>query len=312
MQKTPRALKSPRAVKKQPTILQTVFEKSLCLTDKDIPWAKRAELYGKRIMGSFSLGQSSTLLRVLYYNRDYTEPSYCLYFASDKPVVNRTVVVRDYMTKQVICNVQNKPIQYEFVDDMTPTLEWLKKQGLSYMLVCEQLGKTSLGNPDLSDWAYLLVYPDMDVLERRAGYLSSLWKSSVVVKCVDDSKHQQWYDRVKVCFQLGVSTPVIICLLYYKSDYFEASTSSRPEFICAHPPVEYLSFKPIQLHTQLVLDTKFAALIHWVQHHKLRWTLGLCEEEQGQDQPISDTAYFMVWPSDPFGLNEQKIKHAMQ
>ena len=309
--KSPRILKSPRAVKKQPTILQTVFEKSLCLTDKDIPWPKRTEQYGKRIMGSFSLGQAMTLLRVVYYNRDYCQPSYFLDFMSDKPsLATEHCSVRDYMTKEVIYDSRKRPIKFEFKESFRSTLEWIKKQGLRYMLLCERLGNTYLDDPDLSDWAYLMVYPDMDVLETNSGYLSSIWKSNVVVKCVDDSKHQQWYDRVKVCFQLGIATPVIICSLYHKSDYYVVTaknTSIKPEFICRNP-IEYATLKPVTISTkqELVLETKFATLLNWTQHHKLRWTLGLEHVNGGEEESISDTAYFMVWPSSPFNLNEIK------
>ena len=315
--KSPRILKSPRAVKKQPTILQTVFEKSLCLTDKDIPWPKRTEQYGKRIMGSFSLGQALTLLRVVYYNRDYFQPSYFLDFTSEKPSLETEhCSVRDYMTKEVIYDSRKMPIVFEFKESFRSTLEWIKKQGLRYMLLCERVGKTFLGDPDLSDWAYLMVYPDMDVLETNSGYLSSIWKSNVVVKCVDDSKHQQWYDRVKVCFQLGIATPVIICSLYRKSDYYVVTTKEtqvKPEFVCRNP-IEYATLKPVLTQQELVLETKFATLLNWTHHHKLQWTLGLENQQQqqqnknieGEEDTISDTAYFMVWPSSPFNLNEIK------
>jgi len=277
----------------------------MCLPDRDIPLDQKFKVYGERISSSMSIGQPLCVIQVVYLNREYKQDTrlhtFVEYDGSDRLVHSPPVL--DFLTKQPILTDRESSIHYTMMEPILPVIEWIENQGMYWVLLCESCGKLFLGDPDVSDWAQIAVYVDMSVLEKRSGYLSSLWKGAVANKCVDDSLQDTWYQRVKNAMRCGQVGPTVICCLYENSDY--GLKKGDQEFHCPSP-IHWMTHQavPDAENRQYFLDSKFRQMLAWVHHNKYRWTL--CFEVEYGD--VSEWAYFMVYPKAPFGIHKIKEK----
>lgn len=279
---------SPRASSKEPPKLGDIYKKRIIYNNNNssrslTPDVKLFEQFGKIILKSMSIGQPMCVLCTMYYNKDYEDQKQELLFGKKKNKLFSPPVF-DLFTKRQLFDSQNNPIRFKMLPKMKQIIDWITKQGYTTILLCKQVGKMFLGDPKLSDWAHLAVYPN--ITNEKSGYLSNVWKTQHMIKCVDKSKFDDWYERIKSSFLAGQVSPVALCVLYDDSDY--GKEKGETNTLVCQEPVIINWMTGASNHRTYYLNVKFDLMLSWVQQQGLHWTLGFPD-------PIENWAYFMVY-----------------